>query len=336
MRNALLLALTVACFAVSPARVRAEDEAPRPPAPPPVRPPSVDHSGSRESSTWIELPNGTRVAVGKGVEWQGVRVHLALTWHLVAVDVETGKVLWDRDTSAFWNEVGFKEVETTDGRKVQAVELKPGRRNRRGSQLRQYHDLRTGAKLEVPGGPEGPSGTPFPPRKAWEGEQSQVGEAFSVLVTSAVDWKAVREHVWGPDATQAPDAVDFEKEVVYLTSNGDGWNCSAIFPVGCWEDEHRILVRTDRRCFQTIGGGKKTRPWGAFVLPRRKDKAYVVEVDAQGLIGGPAIWKEIWRADAVPAGPAAKQLPPRASAPHEGWEGEDEPAVPSPGGTDGD
>jgi len=326
IRRALLLTLVLACSAVGSPHLHAEEEAPRPPAPPPIRPPSADHSGDRESNTWIDLPNGTRVAVGKGVEWKGVRVHLALTWHLVAVDIETGKVLWHHDTSAFWNEVGFQEVETVDGEKVQAVELKPGRRARRGAHLRQYHDLRTGAKLDVPGGPDAPSGKLFVPRRAWEGEQTSTAKRFTVLVTTAQDWKAVREHVWGPNAKEAPDAVDFEKEVVLLVSSGNSWNCSAIFCVGGWEDEQRILVRTDRRTYQTINGGNKTRPWGAFVLPKRAKKAYVVELDSQNLIGGPPIWKETWRADALPTGEAVKGLPPRADSAHGGWEGSEEPA----------
>jgi hypothetical protein len=330
-RIALVLVLLVGCALAAPARLGAEEEVPRPPAPPPVRPPSVDHSGDRESSTWIDLPNGARVAVGKGVEWQGVRVHLALTWHLVAVDVATDKVLWHHNTSAFWNEVGFREVETTDGAKVMAVELKPGRRARRGSHLRQYHDLKTGAKLEVPGGPEAPAGTLFLPRRAWEGEQSAVAKRFGVLVTSREDWAAVRQHVWGPDAAEAPEAVDFEKEVVLLLSQGNAWNCNALFCVGCWEDEQRILVRTDRRTFQTINGGQKTRPWGACVLPRREGKAYVVELDAQGLIGGPAIWKETWRTDRLPQpGTAKASLPPRSTEPHGGWEGSGDLAPPDP------
>lgn len=319
-RSALLLAVLLACLVAAPLALRAEEEAPRPPAPPPVAPPSADHSGDRESSTWIDLPNGTRVAVGEGVAWKGVRVHLALTWHLVAVDEASGKVLWHRDTSAFWNEVGFKEVETVDGRKVEAVELKPGRRARRGKHLRLYHDLRTGEKLDVPGGPGAPSGTLFMPRVAWEGEQTQVDKAFTVLVTTAEDWKAVRAHVWGPDLKEAADAVDFAKEVVLLVSTGNSWNCSAIFCVGCWEDDERILVRTDRRTYQTINGGNKTRPWGAFVLPKRTKKAYVVELDTQNLIGGPAIWTERWRTDALPTGEALKRVPPRADKPHAGWE----------------
>lgn len=316
---ALLLALVFA--ATAPALLRAEEEAPRPPAPQPVRPPSADHSGNQESNTWIELPGGTRVAVGKGVEWQGVRVHLALTWHLVAVDVETGKVLWHRNTSAFWNEIGFREVETKDGAKVQAVELGPGRRARRGKDLRQYHDLRTGEKLEVPGGPGAPSGDLFLPRKAWDGDQSHVAESFGLLVTSKEVWTQVRERLWGADSKNATDEIDFEKEVVLVLSSGNSWNCDGITCAACWEDEKRILVRTGRKTYQTMNGGKKTRPWGAFVLPRREGQVYVAERDAQGLIGGPALWKELWRANRLPKGEEAlKDLPPRSDEPHEGWD----------------
>ena len=86
-------------------------------------PPSIEYGGNRESSTWVETPIG-KVAVDKGVEWQGIKVYLSLTFDLVAVDVKTGKTLWSQMVGAFWTRVGFKLVEVGPGKKTWAVELK--------------------------------------------------------------------------------------------------------------------------------------------------------------------------------------------------------------------
>src|SRR5262245_60404901 len=88
--------------------------------------PSISYGGTRQSKAWIEVGKVSH-AVDEGVAWKGVKVYLSLTWNLIGVDEATGKALWEQSVGAFWNEIGFAEVETAPGVKTWAVELRPGR-----------------------------------------------------------------------------------------------------------------------------------------------------------------------------------------------------------------
>jgi hypothetical protein len=312
----LVAVVSLVLVAVAPAWPEEEGAAEQP-----AKPPVMTLGGSRSSSTWTELPSGTSVAVGKGVEWRGVRIHMALTWHLVAVDVKTGKVMWDRSVSAFWNEVGFAQVEKKDGAKVWAVDLRPGPRARRGHALHAYHDLATGEVVTPPGQTPAPDGEVIALRKTWHGAQSKVAKGFHFIVASEATWKVVRQHLWGEEVPFDLGRIDFERTVLLLISDGNSYNTDGVTCVGCWESDERILVRTDRVTYQTMGGAKRTRPWGAFVLPLRMKKPYVVERNVQGLIGGPPIWEERWRwlLPEIEKRPLVN-LPPQSETPHEGWE----------------
>src|SRR5262245_48746113 len=79
--------------------------------------PSISYAGTRKSTGSIESGNVLH-AVDEGVAWKGVKVYLSLTWQLIAVDEASGKTLWDQSVSAFWNEIGFEEVETAPGVKT--------------------------------------------------------------------------------------------------------------------------------------------------------------------------------------------------------------------------
>lgn len=303
-------------------RLHAAPEDPDPPAAPqggaqggppaPVRPPPITYPGSRSSQTRILKPDGTRVAVGKGVAWRGVKVYLSLLWDVVGVDLKTGKTLYAKHVGAFWNAFGFKEVTLAHGKQVWAVELRPGPRARQGKERRQYHDLRTGKKLDVPGQTKAPSGTAFQPSAVWSGAHARIAKPFHVIVSTAANWKTLLQRMFAGKPPEAFRAVDFDKSVVLVVSSGDSWNCRGISVAEAYEDDLRILLRTERHTFQTIGGGQQARPYGVIVLPRRPGKAYVVERNRQGLIGGPALWTESWRLarlgkpetelDALPAG----------------------------------
>ena len=286
----------------------------------PGKPPSITYGGSRSSKTWITKPDGTRVAVGKGVEWKGVRVYLSLLWDLVAVDAASGKVLYAANVGAFWNAIGFKEVETTTGTKVWAVELRPGPRTRVGKDRRQYHDLRSGKKLKVKGAVTVPSGTKLDVPNVWSGAHSRVAKPFRLIVSNAANWKTVQTRMFGTDIPKDVRAVDFKTHVVLVISSGDSWNCRGIGLHSAYEDDKRLLVRTSRHTFQTAGGGQQARPYGIFVLPRRPGKAYVVERNRQGLIGGPALWTESWRLEKL-GKPEAElaTLPPSTDTRHDQW-----------------
>ena len=90
-----------------------------------AEPPSIAYSGSRTSAGSIETPNGV-VFIDEGVAWKGVKVYLSLTWDVVAADEASGKVLWSQNVGAFWNGIGFKEMETAPGVKKWMVDC--GRR----------------------------------------------------------------------------------------------------------------------------------------------------------------------------------------------------------------
>lgn len=308
----LLLCTSSASWADEDEQSRAQDEA---------SPPSITYVGSRTSSAWIETPSGAQVAVDRGVEWKGVKVYLSLTWELVGVDIESGKALWVENVGTFWNGVGFKQVLTTDGRTTWAVELRPRALNRHGEDYRQYHNLRTGEKLAVPGATgDVPSGKPFEPRAAWLGDQNRIAKPFALVVTTKENWRRLLADLFGASPPHDFGSIDFEKSVVLVLSWGNGWNCSGIRCVAAYEDEQRILIRTRRSSYQTMDGGEKVRPWGIFVLPRRTGKAYRVEYDAQNLIAGPPIWKK--RIHLPGLGEPDKELealPEPSTVPHAGW-----------------
>jgi hypothetical protein len=303
------------CLFLAQGQATAEDEAGA------SAPPVLEYPASRESARWIELPGGTSVAVDRGAEWRGVRVYLALTWHLVAVDARTEKVLWDRDVSAFWNVLTFAEAPLEGGARAWVVELRPGGRDEARRSLRAWYRLDDGQPVEVPGQEDVPNGERFQPRAEAGGDQSRVAERFHLLVVTPGGWQAVRERLWGGEGAPDLGPIDFEHEVVLVVSDGNAWNCNGVRAVAAFEDERRILVRTQPSYFQTMDGGMKVRPWGVFVLPRREGKAYAVERNTQSLIGGPPLWKETWRAATLPAPEHELDLLPAASAtPHEGWE----------------
>jgi hypothetical protein len=263
-------------------------------------PPSLTYGSSRSSESWVDTAKG-RVAVDRGVAWKGVKVWLSLTWDLVATDEATGKTLWAESVGAFWNEIGFREVETRPGVTAWAVELRPGPRARAGADRRQYHDLRSGARIEQPEPP--PSGKKLDLKGGRSGDASAIAEPLRRVVATAAAWADLRASMFhGLKPAPDFDPVEFGTHVVLVISSGDAWN-SRGFEAQAWEDDRRILVRLRELTFQTSGpdgGGRRVRPWGTFVLPRRDPfKPIVVERNAQNLIGGPAIWKELCRFEAA-------------------------------------
>lgn len=302
---------------------------------PEKKPPVVEYSGSsRSSSDWVELPGGSRVAVDKGAAWQGVKVYLSMTWQLVGVDVETGKTLWGTGVGAFWNAFTFKEVTPRDGGKRWAVELRPGSRGREHAGKRQYHDLRTGTKLEVPGLDQTPSGVRFDVRVTFRGDKSDIAKRYRVFITTPESWTAFRKRAFSDVDPQSFSKIDWKNEVVFALSAGNSGNCSGYRAVDAYEDYDRVLLRLRRIAFQTMNGYQKTRPWACVVLPRRA-KAYEVEIDSQGLIGGPPLWKRIHAIERLPD-PRSElaALPPKSDEPHHGWAADDaeslRPPPPSP------
>ena len=286
---------------------------------PPRPPPPLTYPGTRSSQTWIETPDGTRVAVGEGRAWQGVKVYLSLLWDLIGVEVKTGKVLYKANVGAFWNTVGFKQVTRESGAKVWAVELSPGPRSQ-APEKRQYHHLRTGKKLAVVGPEKTPAGKALKALHVWSGKHSRIPKAFHVLVSTAQNWELLQKRMFGAVDTKRFATIDFKTHAVLAVSSGDGWNCRGIGLKAAYEDETRLLVRTSRQSFQTMNGGQQARPYGLFVLPRREKKAWIVERNRQGLIGGPALWTESWRLERpLPSTEALRDLPAGGDVKHDAW-----------------
>lgn len=258
-------------------------------------PPAIEYGPGRTSTAWVETTQGSSVAVDHGVEWQGLRVYLSLTWDLLAVDVATGKCVWDCDVGAFWNRVGFEQVADGGGQRW-AVVLRPARGAQIGADLKQLHDLRTGRLLEQT--PALPGGAPFAPRAA-HGDQSLLPQPFHGLFTTQDVWARARHAIGGTGWEPLGD-VDFTRSAVLVVHAGESFNCRGIIPIAAFEDENRVLLRVDNSSFQTEGHVVEARPWGVFVLPRA-DKVYVVEMNVQGLIGGPPIWREQYRVARLPA-----------------------------------
>jgi hypothetical protein len=264
----------------------------------------------RTSNRWIETPKGS-VAVDEGVSWKGVTVYLSLMWDLVAVDEATGKTLWDQSVGAFWNEIGFKEIDVAPGTKTWAVELRPGKGAREGRELRQYHDLRTGKRIGVP--EPAPAGKALEVKPQWSGRWSAVADKIRKLVGSQKDFDAsVLEPMFAGVKKPPLGEIDFTKSLVLVIASGETWNSNGI-EADAWEDDGRILVRLRELTFQSEGpdgGGQRVRPYGIFVLPRRDPfKRVIVERNAQGLIGGPPLWKEVCTFEALgdPVPAPAKQ-----------------------------
>lgn len=285
----------------------------------PSPPPPLAYPGSRSSSTYIDSPDGTRVAVGEGREWQGVKVYLSLLWDVIGVDVKTGKALYKMHVGAFWNTIGFKEVTPKRGQKIWAIELSPGVRSR-APEKRQYHDLHSGKKLDVPSGVEAPSGKRFKPEHVWKGKHSRIPKAFHALVSTSENWATLQKRMFGLVEPKRFAPIDFAKQVVLVVSGGDSWNCKGIGVQSAYEDDARVLVRTNRGSFQTMNGAQQARPYGIFVLPKREKKAYVVQHNRQGLIGGPPLWTESWRLPKrLEAAAELRDLPAATDVKHDAW-----------------
>lgn len=262
-------------------------------------PPVVAYGASRESSKWLDTGGGNLVAVDRGASWRGTTVYLSLLWDLIAVDEATGRIRWSRSVGAFWNEFTFAEVDGPDGRRVWAVELRPGAGERQAPDQRQFHDLATGAPLTPPIAPPGPE-LAIPAQ--WHGSQSLLSQPLQLVVDNEDVWqtRVVAMMFGGPDRAPKSGPIDWNRHVVLVVAAGDSWNSNGFSARG-FDQGGTLLVRLDEHGYQTAGpdgGGQHVRPWGIFVLPRREPFGrLVVQYNAQNLIGGPAIWQDLCRFD---------------------------------------
>jgi hypothetical protein len=259
----------------------------------PGKPPIIVYSASRSSSKWLETPDRLNVAVDEGIEWQGKKAFLALTYHLLIVDTKTGKVLWSSSVGAFWDTITFVNTAKENEAAKWAVAL----RSSRNSGFQETYDLETGRKLELTGVTPLPAGTPLTPRKAWSGSAGIRGDKLYRLVGSAEEWSTLRKELFGEQPKDIPAAtdIDFSKEMLLVCYMGKASNCRGIRPDVVVEDDERVLLRLSRSTYQSMGRLPDEYPYGLIVLPRRPGKAHVLEFNRQNLIGGPPMWKEFIR-----------------------------------------
>lgn len=262
-------------------------------------PPSVRYGSPRTSERWLEV-GGVRHAVDQGATWRGVTVYLSLTHEMIAVDAKSGAVLWSKPASAFWNELGFAEVAregATD--KVWAVELRPGRDSGAGKDLRERHDLATGALL-TPANPP-PSGAEIAPLASFGGAASAGDKPLTKVfdTADAFEREVLRGHLSGVAGAPKLAELDFTRFRVLYVGLGNVVNRNAV-SAQAWDQGERVLVRLHIRSFQTAsfggtgGGAQRHSPWGVFLVPRMKSADVIrVERDVQGLIGGPSIWEPL-------------------------------------------
>jgi hypothetical protein len=276
-------------------------------------PPSIEYPNSRSSTGNIVIGN-LSVAIDKGVEWQGVKVYLSLTNDLVVVDAKAQKVLWHKDVSAFWQIVGFREVEIEAGKKGWAVQLRSKEDGTKDDA--EYYALASGEKINVPA--KVPAGENIEALTASSGTCA-IGRPFTGLITTAENWEAFQKrlhgesdlrvsafeqdellHLESPKAGARDDLkIDFARTVALVICEGDTFNTFGYRFAAGYEDAARILVRINRDSFQTVNHAAHARPYAIFILPRRKNKAYILEQNVQAYVAGPAQWREIFRANKI-------------------------------------
>lgn len=253
--------------------------------------PSITYGPSRESSHWVPLPDGSRAAVDRGLEWKGTKVYLSLLGNLVAVDVASGKTLWAAWVSAYFNRLSIRRRDGEDVVELSSTE---------GDGIELYR-LRSGEK--IPGIPEAQPGTPLALLPAWSGRWSNIGKPLLLSLSTEAGWATARLRLFdGLKDAPAFGPIDFLTHVVLIVSDGDGANCAGI-EATAFDDGASIRLRLQHRYFQTFGGVAEVRAFGIFCLPRRAPRTMIVEENRQSYIGGPPIWKERARLE-LPGDPA--------------------------------
>ncbi len=256
--------------------------------------PFIIYPPTRSSDNWVTTPNGTRQAIDKGVEWQGKKYFLSLTWSLIAVDPEnTEQAVWAESISAFWNRIGIEILRPDDGQATDVIALRSTDR----PDFVEYRSLDDGRRLA--GTIDSPPGDAVEIAAKWSGNKLRRDRPMLRVITSSEQWSAVHERLFNgiEDAPPADPGVDFEKYMVVVVASGKGTNCNG-YGASAFRDQHRLVLRTHARTYQSGENPPPTWPYGVFVVPRDQFELVVLERNTQSYIGGPPIWKT-WRRLAV-------------------------------------
>lgn len=256
------------------------------------QPPKITYGASRQSTGWV-IANGSQSAIDEGIEWQGRKAYLTLTYDLIVVDAKTNKSLWVESVGAFWNTITFANMSKGQDAARWAVVLGSSAH----PDYQQGYELESGKKLVLPGSSAVPDGTTRIPRKTWSGSAGVFDTKKYQLVLSAEEWAKLRTELFGRTPKDLPEAedIDFTTEVLLVCYAGKATNWAGISVDLAVENDERLLLRLHRKTYQSMGNTKQEHPYGLVVLPRSYGKDYVLEYNSQNLIGGPPMWKEFTR-----------------------------------------
>lgn len=281
-------------------------------------PPSIEYPNVRKSTVGIDA-GGINVAVDKGIEWQGVKVYLSLTFDLLGVDSQSGKTIWHHDAGAFWTGMAIKQMEIA-GEKIWAVELHGTADDDPADKKFDYYELKTGMQIKLT--PPKPSGVPLLAVRTITSDCA-ISRPFYALISTQEGfdkvWKRLngrpdrvlqedRGHPYPPSPAEGyaeefrPPDVDFTKSVVLVCATGDSINTSDFSAEEAYEDDNRVLLRVKLNGFQTGPFGVFRRNCNCFVLPRQTNKIYVLQQDASRVINGPPLWREQMRVEKLTDG----------------------------------
>ncbi|MEM7165752.1 MAG: hypothetical protein AAF581_09825 [Planctomycetota bacterium] len=252
--------------------------------------PAYQYGSSRASKKWVTTPYGTRVGVGAGIEWEEKTYYLSLTWDLVATPTGSDQATWSQHCSAFWNRIGIEDY-TRDDETVRCLALRTASK----PDFVEYRDLQTGKRIggttaQVPG-------KKIELANSWNGARGSADDKHHVLVRSATQWQKIHTTLFDgiADAPPAKLDIDFSTHSIFVLYSGKTSNCKGFSATPYQVDAKTVLLRTHAHTYQSMGSTPDTWPYGVFVVPTRVGGTLVVERNAQGLIGGPAIWKEMHR-----------------------------------------
>lgn len=243
--------------------------------------PKIQYGMARSSGRWIKTRNA-RVAVDDGIEWNGRKYYITLTYSLLAVEGE--KTAWHKNISAFWDQMQISSY-GEENSKVDALAL----RSSRNPGFVEYRSLDTG-RIIGRDGAESP-GTPLALLGSWRGAKSSSDERHIELVEDAASWQQLHKKLFSGVATTPPTEWDFAKSVLVVVAEGKRSNCNG-YSASAYEDGNVIRVRANAHTYQSMGETPATWAWGVFAVPRKSGKQLVLERNTQNMINGPEIWRE--------------------------------------------
>ena len=255
--------------------------------------PSRTYGNTLVGSEWVETKNGGgRVAIGEGIEFEDINYYLSLTWTLVALNKDR-QTIWSQPVSAFWNHIEIVEIKLDDGSSRNVLAL----RNKRKEEMAdfvEYYDLNSGEKITLAKQVAKPEGKHLKIDKVWYGGDAHNAERIFAVIESEEEWAELRPDVFPENVGPLDDAFDSDSELLVVLALGPITNCRGISIANAFESDEQITVQLRHHTYQTSGSSPIIeQPYGAFVLPKRNGKKYLLQVNRQGYIGGPPIWKTL-------------------------------------------